>query len=641
MPKLSPSRDSKRKNNQESLVYEKEFKILILSAVDDEKIDPGLKLAIETLESFWIPYELIVLTENGEKKKDIKLDLINPDGSLKYSGIITTEFNLSYKNKDSGNYESALSSQEWDRLFSFAQKFNIRHVSLFTYPQNYIGVEEIKNIENGAHNKVRLDTTHISSYISGMKTDPEIDIKDVWHYPVRILSQSSSKTKPIAYFTSVESSISAVLHETEDNREQMHFFFSQSKDLFLSKYLAPIWVKWLVRNLYTGKRRTYLTVQVDDVFIPTELWNPRELSGRPFKKELYRNSVQDIEHYLNFQKKYLKSKTKDKHFKVEMAFNGKGILEYGGLKVDPLSIYLQSQANQFNWVSHTYNHFELDQLSYEEVASEVINNNKAAFIFLRENIHLYSTKGLVTPRISGLFNPEALQAFSDHNYNYVVGDNTVSKLAPTGNKHLPRSTTLELNGFEGISITPRFPNDIFYNVSNPWELQTLFNHLYQYQGVHRLGVEEILEKNAMELTSALLSFDYSMHMFHQANMRVFDYEEGKESLLSLWFKRGIETFRRYSTLPLKSLSYDQVIESFNERVQYENCGLKTKLKYVNRKIKEIKVSSENECLVPITGLEYLRLVTPQLRRSEVFGPDKTIYIKSNPDFEVSVFVDQP
>jgi len=300
----------------------------------------------------------------------------------------------------------------------------------------------------------------------------------------------------MAFFTKTESTISAVLHKTEDHREQMHFFFSQSKNLFLSKYFAPIWVKWLVRNLYTGKRRTYLSLQVDDVFIPTELWDPRELSGRNFEKQLYRNSVEDIEHYLDFQSNYLKKKTKDFHFKIEMAFNGKGILEYGGLKLDPLSIYLKRQAPSFNWVSHTYNHLELDHLNYEQVRHEVIDNNKAAFTFLEDNIHLYSTKGLVTPRISGLFNPQALSAFADQNYFYVIGDNTVRNLAPIENKHLARKTTEQLNGFKGINIIPRFPNDIFYNVSNPWELQTLFNHLYQYRGTDRLGVEEILEKNA-------------------------------------------------------------------------------------------------------------------------------------------------
>ncbi len=639
MPILSMEHSSKRGKIEPKSNYEADFKILILSAVDNERLDPGLKLAIETLESFWIPYEVVVLTADGLRRDDIKLEYTHPSGAAKYSGVITTEFNLSYKNKITQQYESALSPSEWEELFLFTRMFNIRQVSLFTYPQAYIGVEEVSGVDHGAANAVKLEAKGLSKYTSGIKTDPVIAIKDVWHYPVNILPTHEKSTRAISYFTTVSTSVSGVLHRTEDDREQMHFFFTQSKNLLLSKYLAPIWVKWLVRNLYTGKRRTYLSVQIDDVFIPTELWDSRTLSGRRFEKQLYRSTVADIDHYLTFQNEYLKEQTKDYHFKIEMAFNGKGILDYGGLQVDPLSIYLQREARSFNWVSHTYNHFELDHLSYDEVASEVVDNNKAAFKFLAENIDLYSTRGLVTPRISGLFNGNALESFADHNYHYVIGDNTVKNLAPIGSKHIPRKTTNELNGYEGITIIPRFPNDIFYNVSIPWELQTLFNHLYHYRGPDRLDVEEILEKNANELTSALLSFDYSMHMFHQANMRIFEYQGKNESLLSLWFKRGIARYREFSDLPLKSLSFDQVIDAYNNRVKYEACGLRTRFKFINKIVKEIKISSESECLVPITGLEHFSLITPEFRKSEIFGPDKTIYVQSNPDYELSVFID--
>lgn len=613
--------------------YEVEFKILILSAVDDEETDPGLKLAIETLESFWIPYEVIVLTKEGVKRDDLKLVYTNSDGSAKYSGVITTEFNLSYKDKKTQTYKSALSERQWDELFRFVRQFRLRHVSLFTYPQAYVGVEEIPGRDHGGTNQVSLVKESMAGYTSGMRTDWKIGIKDVWHYPVKILPQDAQRTRPIAFFA--DSSVAAISHQTEDQREQLHFFFTQGKDLLLSKVMAPIWLKWLVHNLYVGKRRTYLSAQVDDVFIPTVLWSRHGDT----EHQLYRSRVDDLKGYLQFQREFLRKETHDRHFKIEMAFNGKGILDYGGLNVDPLTLFLQREAAEFSWVSHTYHHYELDHLSYGEVVNEVVQNNQAALAFLKENIGLYSTKGLVTPRISGLFNPEALEAFADQNYFYVVGDNLVKNLAPLNNRHLPRKTTRELNGFAGITILPRFPNDIFYNVSNPQELQGLFNHLYGYRGNDRLGIEEILEKNAHELTHALLSLDYSMHMFHQANMRLFKYQGREESLLSLWFKRGVSEFRKYSTLPLKSLSLDEVVAAYKERVQYEQCAPKVRLKYTHHQLKEIQLKATHSCLVPVTGLESFALLTPELKKIETFGPDQTLYIQVGPDDEVSVFVD--
>lgn len=615
------------------------FKILILSATNKEQDDPGLKVAIQALESMWIPYEVVTLTRNGERKKELTLDYVLADGTGRYSGLITTEFNLSYKNRITGQYESALSANEWEQLYGYVKNYRLRHVSLFTYPQAYVGVEELKERDHGAANGVKLDGQLISEYTKGLKTNSEVKFKDVWHYPVKILEGNKKNTFPLAHFTQDPNSVAATLHLTQDHREQLHFFFSQGENQFLSKYMASFWVKWLVRNIYTGKRRVYLTAQIDDVFIPTPLWRPS--SGRAeASKEYYRNSTQDIQSYLDFEKDYLKKITYDPQFKIEMAFNGKGIVDYGGLHVDPLTMFLKRVAHKFNWVSHTYNHYELDHLNYAQVSQEITKNNHAAKLFLESDMHLYSTKGLVTPRISGLFNPEALRAFSDHGLNYVVGDNTVKKLAPKKNKHIARKTTEDMNGYAGLTILPRFPNDIFYNVSNPWELESLFNHLYHYHGHDRMDLEEILEKNAQDLNMSFFSYDYSMHMFHQANMRLFEYKGQMESLLSLWFKRGLDKFRQYSTLPVLSLSQDQVVGEYEQRHQYERCGLETKLKYSRGKIQGIILTSERECLVPVTSPRSIRLLTPEIEKSEYYGPDMTYYIKSHDQHEIHLYFEQ-
>lgn len=616
--------------------YDVDFKILILSALED---DAGLEVATQALDSLWIPYDVLILTEDGSRKPEVVLELIKPDGSGRYSGVVTTEFNLSYFDQREQKYLSALNPYEWDELNQYLRNYHIRQVSLFTYPQEYIGVREFPDAQNDVQNAVEIDPKYISSYISGLKIQNTIGLKDVWHYPVSILQSHQQQTKAFLKFTNQKDSIAGVLHRSSDDREQMHFFFSQGKDLFLSQLLSSVWARWLVKNVYTGQRRVYLTAQVDDVFIPTPLWNPMQLLRPNSEIQYYRNSTEDIKEYLKFQNSFLKQWTHDPHFKIEMAFNGKGIAEYGGLSVDPLTQYLKRRANQFYWVSHTYNHLELDTLNYEQVRSEVEENNKIALSFLEDDIHLYSTRGLVTPRISGLFNPQALNAFSDLNYYYVVGDNTVDLLAPIGNKHIPRKTTLEINGFEGLSIMPRFPNDVFYNVSTPWELESLFNHLYQYEGEDRLGLEEILDKNAKELTSALINFDHSMHMFHQANMRLFDYEGNRESLLSLWFKRGLSEYRKFSTLPILSLNMDDLIDAYNVRVQYERCELVTTLSYTQNKLKAMRFNSNRECTIPITGLDYFSLVTPDIINFKRYGPDKTVYVKSRADQEVVIFVD--
>lgn len=602
--------------------YAVDFKILVISSEDVEKHDPGLLAATTFLQNMWIPYEVLVLTKNGKRNPLKKLDLINTDGSGKYSGVVTTEYNLSFKTLVNGKeeYISALSKEEWAELFQYEKMFNVRHVSLFTYPDYYLGFTESVGSDHFKKNSIILNAEPIRKYLGGVNLNAEVEIKDNWHYPVDIVKERSNQIEPILFYTNIKNSIAGAVKKTDDQREEMHFFFSQSKNNMISKFIAPVWIKWLTKNIYQGKRRTYLTAQIDDYLTPTRIWNPL-----PHVKRLeYRTSVADIQNFIDFQKNYLRPETKDASYKIEMAFNGKGTFLYGGEGIDLLSNFTIKNAHEFFWVSHTYSHPELNDISYNEMVAEVNNNIDAAKYLLRDNYHLFSEFGLVTPRISGLYNKEALKAMYDLNISYLIGDNTKFDFRHPTNKHLPRATTTELNGFSGSHIIPRFPNDIYYNISTLPELEGLFNHYYELVGDNRFNYEKIFAKNAKETVGHLLEYDYSPYMFHQANMRVFDYNNTKESLLSLWFREVLKEYRKLSTFPLKSLSFNQLIEIYSERRSYEECKVSTRFIFAAKKLSSIQYLNEKECEFPITGLENTSLL--ETYRSENFGPDHTIYV---------------
>ncbi len=620
-----PKRNLHFEKNLPKQNYEVDFKVLIISADEQEKNDPGLQAAKNFLQGIWIPYDVLVLTKNGKKLDHAKLELLNADGSGKYIGIITTEYNLSYKALVDGKtvHQSALSKEEWSLLFKYEKEFNVRHVSLYTYPDEYLGFKAIKPVDNFKKNSIKINADFTTEYFSGMNLSAEVGIKENWHYPVEILESEKKRIFPILNFTEDSNSVAGLWKKTQDGREEMHFFFSQTKNTLASKFVAPIWIKWLTRNIYLGKKRAYLTAQIDDYLTPTKIWNPL-----PHVKRLeYRTSVEDIREFIKFQNEYLKKETQDKNYKIEMAFNGKGTFLYGGEGVDPLSNFSVKNAHEFFWVSHTYSHPELNDITYKEMIAEISNNVDAAKYLLRDNYHLFSEFGFVTPRISGLYNKEALSALYDSKISYVIGDNTKTDYRHPLNKHLPRATTLELNGFVGSHIIPRFPNDIFYNVSLLPELEGLFNHYYELSGEKSFNYERILLKNALEATGHLLEHDYSPYMFHQANMRLFDFNGSKESLLSLWFRSVLSEYRKLSTLPLKSLSFNELIAVYNERRDYEECKLKAKFKISNLKLSEIKVSSENSCQFPITGIEALDLSSTELSKSEQYGDESTLYFE--------------
>ncbi|MFN8371150.1 MAG: hypothetical protein U0T83_11080 [Bacteriovoracaceae bacterium] len=232
----------------------------------------------------------------------------------------------------------------------------------------------------------------------------------------------------------------------------------------------------------------------------------------------------------------------------------------------------------------------------------------------------------MTPRISGLFNGEALRAIYDNGIKYVIGDNTKPKLVSPISKHWPRITTKEQNGFDGIYIIPRYPNDIFYNISTIEELEAIFNHFYKIEDAYRFNAAKILNKNAREATLHLLDYDYSPYMFHQANLRSFEYEGKTDSLLSLWFKNVLNEYRKYSNLPIRSATFKKLSELYIERMEYDKCEAKAKFVYQDNRLDKIVVAAKNKCEIPITGIKPQQLIKSRKFRAETYGPDHTIYL---------------
>ncbi len=607
--------------------YAVNFKVLIISAVDKEKDDPGLIAAKQALDNMWIPYDVLVLTQEGLRKTDVTLDLVNPDGSGKYIGIILTERDLSFKNKadPKEKFIGALSADEKQTLTNYTAKYNARLVSLFTYPQEAVGVKEIENVNHFEINAVTF-TEGLRDYAQGFEFGREVGLRDNWHYPVEIIPSKEFKTEPIAYYSNIKNSVAGIINKFPNGREEMHFFFSQSKTALITRYFSPIWIKWLTKNLYLGKRRVYLTAQVDDFFIPTDLWDVNAKKEPAYGTNLFRIKKSDVANLIRFQNGDLRDLTGDDEYKIEMAYNGFGIDSFGGVKLDELALYTFYRAHEFSWVSHTYTHLELTKVNYTDAFKDINSNIDFSQKFLKSAWENITFDGIVTPRISGLFNGEALRAIHDNGIKYVIGDNTKPKLVSPVSKHWPRITTQELNGFDGLYIIPRYPNDIFYNISTINELETIFNHFYKFEEAYRYNAAKILNKNAREATLHLLDYDYAPYMFHQANLRTIEYEGKAESLMSLWFKNVISEYRKYSNLPMPSATFKKLSELYIERMNYDKCEVTAKFFYVDKLMDKITINSKNKCAIPITGVKPQDITAARKFRSETYGPDHTLYV---------------
>ena len=99
------------------------------------------------------------------------------------------------------------------------------------------------------------------------------------------------------------------------------------------------------------------------------------------------------------------------------------MIDNGGYAKDELFIKAKALRDQLFYCSHTWSHLDLtenDQVpvpyptTYTEAYNEIMNNHQTATeLFGGMTYPTFSTYCMVTPGISGLYNPNAIKALLD------------------------------------------------------------------------------------------------------------------------------------------------------------------------------------------------------------------------------------
>jgi hypothetical protein len=603
-------------NNQ----YSKRMRLLLLSATNDEGLEPTITLAKKVLNNYGIPFDHHYMVQAGEVINSLP-NLVDALGRSLYYGVVFTTNQLAYEAVDK-NFRSALNPEQWTIFRQYLSQFDLRLVSLYSFPNPSLGVEYIQLNDPGqefvlspSRNLVELDT----AYPKNIK----FSLKGSWAYGAKILDPQ--KSTPILSYGDSELA-SAILHKTMNNTEEMHFFFAQSQFFTSSLTLSSAWIHWLTRGVYQGKRRIMLNVHIDDVFLGTGLFSAFDIlpDSNITDRYVYRLNSDDMLNYVYQQQYELAVLANNPAFKIELAFNGNGIWENGGYGRDSLLDTSIELFEHFFWLTHTYSHGDLNWFNYPMSKLELEANILIAQDFVPTTSSNYSPRSIVTPRISGLFNPRALQAMLDVGLQYATGDNTRPEIVPK-NIHHGLYTTRDFNGYDGLFIIPRYATEIYYNVSLPREQEAEYNFIYSAHFGYKSSIDQILEREASRVTRQLLSYEYAPYMFHQANLRSFEWSDNRESLITLWVKSVIGELRKFSNLPVLAHKMDDLAPYFLDRMQTDACGVEIWQNYKENLMHSIEVNTQQKCLVSITGLNK-QLPYWQL---EKYGMDLTQEIRTS------------
>ncbi len=519
-----------------------DMRVLVIAADGNE---PGLPAIRNTLDYVGVPYDVMIAT-NEALTADRLCTLTAGYGNARYQGVVLTTGNLSYFNPTSQLYESAFTSEEWTRLWQYEAVYRVRQATLYTYPGGTFpeayGLGTANPLWGSGATVTATLTTAGRTVFPYLQSNARIVFQNAFVYQAR-----ATTATPLLQDSAGNAIVS--VNNYPDGRQNLAVTADGNPYLMHSVALGYGIVNWVTKGLYIGERRVYLTPQPDDLLLDNNIWDTalnRDTSGKTYR--LTRN---DYQKFIDWQR--LRN-LKPGKITADIPFNGLGTVagEYPG---ENLNSWIRLFSGDFTWLSHTYTHTNLNDMSYSNALAELQNNHLVATNTLR--LQNYDRTSLVTPEISGLNNAEALRAMKDFGIRYIVSDTSKfcgHRDAVRQQGGCPKPNTGIYHDLQpSILMIPRYPTNLFYNVSTPAEWVDEYNFIYNSFWGRDLTYAEILDKESDLWMTYMLNHDMRPLMFHQANMRVHNGTFGNRSLLSDLIDRTIEKYSALYNLPPNSL----------------------------------------------------------------------------------------
>lgn len=584
---------------QSAAVCGVDMKVLVISADGNET---GLPAITAALGHIGTPFETYVATQNpGGMTAD---KLANSCHGF-YQAVILTTGNLAY-DSGGGNFVSAMTPEEFEVLAAYEARFGVRQVTWYSYPSPDLGFNW-PSWPGGAADtsttplNARLTTAGaaVFPYLrSGAAAEP-IQIKHAYTY---LSTAIDNTTTPL--LTDDAGNALAALHAYPDGRLNLAMTFDSNPHLTHTLLLSYGVINWVTGGLFIGDRHVYVSPQVDDVFVHDEQWLSTTACGTSVDLTgvSHRITGNDLNAVVAWQKARQLNPI-SANLRLTMAFNGfgttAGYLSVGGNDTtttnsvntttnDTLTPTAKTRQSNFNWVSHTYNHTNLDAIEGAAATSELTQNNSVAASM---GFSKYSITSLVQPDVSGLYNPAFLLAARDAGVRYLVSDTSrPGQDNPSPNVGFFNPLQPE------IFVIPRRANNLFFNVAAPADWVAEYNCMYRGHWGRDLSYAEILDDQSDLLVRFMFRGELDPWMFHQTNLAAYD---GTHSLLGDLLDAALDKYSRSMTLPVVSPTMDALGARMANRTLAATYGVQGRAEPG----KGVWLTSPVALTVPVTGIK--------------------------------------
>jgi hypothetical protein len=277
---------------------------------------------------------------------------------------------------------SDLSAAESAAIESYEQEFEVRQITGDAYPgtTNGMNTPTVSGVLDGIQGSLTADGQKVFASLNG----PVPMDTGTFGYEATPLTATSTPTALPAgasfdTLVSGPSNSSLVgIYTHADGVQEMVETFNQNQYQLQSELLRHGALDWATRGVYFGDQRNYLEAHVDDNFLADDTWDTTTHSTDYDPTTALREVPADVTNAANW--------SAANKFRIDMLFNGGGSVAVaagnslvgsgdggsGGTGVsgttggtasntDPLLAAFQADKNDFGWISHTWDHPNIDE----------------------------------------------------------------------------------------------------------------------------------------------------------------------------------------------------------------------------------------------------------------------------------------
>jgi hypothetical protein len=438
------------------------MKVLVLAGSTSET---SYQSITTFLGQIGVPYQAIVLStvtpdSSGNRLSGVAFSDPTTGRGL-YQGIILTDSTFAACSP------SCLSTADWTTLNTYAIQFGVRVASYYTDPAAQWGLLSAGSATSyTATNPLNVTLTTageaVFPYLNSANAIPVAGqgTAGISAYLATPTAAANETTTPLLMAGSYTV---AVTHTTAAGEQILALTMDNTPTLLHSLAFGYGVINWVTNGVFLGSRKVYLDPEVDDMLLGNWIYAPalHPACESANTCPTYFATGPDLQTLANWQANH-QLDPQLQSYRGTFAVNGVGTTWYD--PTDPIFAAIKSLSSQFWWLSHTWDHPDLDCYTVTGSGACVAATQAQSLSELNQNIAVAPSLGItfdqtsmVTPYTSGLDDLSFMQAAQQVGIKYLVfpeypatpNTGTVSTLVPS------------------ILVITRMNNNLFYDCSSP------------------------------------------------------------------------------------------------------------------------------------------------------------------------------